>query len=135
MKEFFSNVNGHLTHFSICYKTEIRSKWKKIDRIHILSWAKGKTKKLIYSVFLVKRMDELSSTQICAMNYLSLPIWLCRKQFSIFLHPEHIVEEGSQPSNLFYWLPPPFFKFCPTPTPFFFFCLSSSLVMWSSHMF
>ena len=60
MKELLSNVNGHLTHFSICYKIEIRSKWKKIDGIHILSRTKGKNEKLIYSVFLAKRTDELS---------------------------------------------------------------------------
>ena len=33
---------------------------KKIDRIHILSRTKGKSEKLIYSVFLAKRTDELS---------------------------------------------------------------------------
>ena len=129
MKKLFNNVNSHLTHFSICYKIEIISKWKKIDRIHILSRTKGKNKKLIYSAFLAKRTYELSSKQMCAMNFLSLPICLCRKQFPIFLHPEHIVEEGSQPLDLFYWLPPSFFTYPNT------FCLSLWLVMWPSHMF
>ena len=92
-------------------KLKLDQNKKKIDRIHILSRTKGKNKELIYSVFLAKRTDELSSKQMCAKNYLSLPICLCRKQFSIFPHPEHIAEEGSQPSNFFYWLPPPHLPF------------------------
>ena len=50
MKKLFSNFNGYLTHFSIYDKTKIWSKWRKMDRIHILSRT-SRRKKLKTSIF------------------------------------------------------------------------------------
>ena len=73
-----------------------------MNRIHILSRTEGKNKKLVYSIFLTKRTDELSSKQMCAMNYLSLPICLCRKQF-LYIQNTYLAE-GCQPSDPLKWL-------------------------------
>ena len=50
MKKLFSNFKGHRTHFSIYDKIKIRSKWRKMDRIHILSGT-SRRKKLRTSIF------------------------------------------------------------------------------------
>ena len=51
-------------------KLKLDQNEKKLTESTILSRTKGKHKNLMYSVFLTKRMDELSSKQMCTMNYL-----------------------------------------------------------------
>ena len=68
-----------------------------MDRIHILGRMEGK--KLICSIFVTKRKDEMY-----AMYYLSLPTCLCRKPF-LYIQNTYLAE-GFQPSDPIYWLPP-----------------------------
>ena len=98
-----------------------------MNRIHVLSRTEGKNKKLLYSIFLTKRTDELSSKQMCAMNDLILPICLCRKQFLYIQNTQ--LAEVCQLSDPLTWLPSSLIQILSYLNPFP--CFSLCLHDWS----
>ena len=137
MKKLFSNFKGHLTHFSIYDKIKIRSKWRKMDRIHILSGT-SRRKKLRTSIFYFspKKDGWVGFKSRCVQWIISacLFVFVENNFFTFRTHSWQRVPNPLASSSCISYLPP-FFRFCPTPTPFFFFALFPWLAMWSPHMF
>ena len=123
MKKLFSNFNGHLTHFSIYDKIKIWSKWRKMDRIHILSRT-SRRKKLKTSIFYFsyKKDGWVEFKNRCVQWIISACLFVfVENNFLKFrTHSWQRFPTPQASSSCISYLPP-FFRFCPTPTSFHFF--------------
>ena len=127
MKELFSNFNGHLIHFSIYDKMKIRSKWRKMNRIHILSrtgrWKKLKTY-IFYFSYKKDGWVEFKNRYAQWIISAYLFVFVENNFFTFRAHSWQRVPNPQASSSCISYLPP-FFRFFPTPTPFLFFCFVS----------
>ena len=137
MKKLFSNFNGYLTHFSIYDKTKIWSKWRKMDRIHMLSRT-SRRKKLKTSIFYFsyKKDGWVEFKNRCVQWIISACLFVFVE--NNFLKFRNIVGRGFPPRR-----PPPpvlvtslpFSDFVLAQPSSSFFVLFPWLVMWSPRMF